>query len=83
MKTPTPQKDDEMAIVTTMFTQLEKLRDTDEAYFVRFEDGDLDNAPRSDLLALMASAPNDPMRFFILGKYSTRLMCESVQRRPS
>lgn len=72
-----------MVIVTTLFTQLEKLRDTDEAYFTRFEDGDLDHAPRSDLLALMASAPNDPVKFFILGKYSARLMRESVHQLPS
>lgn len=80
MKTPIPQNDDTMVIVTTLFTQLEKLRDADEAYFVRFEDGDLDNAPRNNLLELMASAPNDPMRFFILGKYSSRLIHESVQQ---
>ena len=81
MKTDSHQGDDATSLVMNMLSQLETVRATDEAYFIRFEDANLDTAPRSEMLALMSSAPNDPMRFFILGKYSTRLMCESARGR--
>lgn len=71
----------ENAIVREMFAEIEKLKQTNPEYFAFFEDADPDTATRAELVDLMASAPNDLVKYFILGKFTMRMTIASVTGR--
>lgn len=59
--------------IPQMLAQIEDLRRTHPEFFAYFEDTELDTASRAELVDLMASAPDDKVRFYIFGKYNARL----------
>jgi hypothetical protein len=73
-----PQED---LIVKNMFSEIETLKETHPEFFAYFEDVDPDTAPRAELVDLMASAPNDQVKFFLFGKFTMRLTLAAVTGR--
>lgn len=71
----------ETKLVGDMFQQIQELRSTHPEWFAYFEDADPDTAPRAELVELMSSAPNDAVKFFLLGKYMMRITIASVTGR--
>lgn len=63
----------EAAVIAALFAQLGKLQRTNSAYFARLEDSNVDIARRADLMDLMVAAPNDKIKFFLLGKLTMRV----------
>jgi hypothetical protein len=71
----------EEAMVKTMFAEINRLKDTNPDFFAFLDDVDPDTASRSDLVDLMASAPNEKIAFYLFGKYSMRLMMAAITGR--
>lgn len=71
----------EELVVQACFSQIQSLRDTHPEYFAYFEDVDPDVASRADLLDLIASAPTDAVKFFLLGKFTMRMAIAAVTGR--
>jgi cAMP phosphodiesterase len=71
----------EAALVGDMLDDIRQLRGSSPDYFAYFEDVDPDTCSRSDLYDLMHSAPNERVRFFLLGKYTMRISIASITGR--
>lgn len=56
------------AIVTSMLAQLRALETTHPDYSAQLDDSNVDIAPCADLLNLIVDAPNEQVKFFLLGK---------------
>lgn len=59
--------------ISQMLAQIGDLSRTHPNYFNLFEDTCLDSAPREELVKLMASAPNDLVKFYVFGRYNARV----------
>lgn len=81
MDTSTQINNREAAIINPMLAALQDLQRTDPVYFARFEDADPDVALRAELIDLMACAPNEQVRFFLLGKLSARIAMACITGR--
>lgn len=71
----------EAEIVQPIFAALADVKRTDRAYFEQLEDTDPQTAPRGALVALLASAPNDLVKGFILGQLTIRISIQSLTGR--
>jgi hypothetical protein len=75
-KTPT-----EVSVITPMFATLADIHRTAPAYFAELECADLETGSRATLVDLMARAPTDQLKFFLLGKLSMRLSIQILTGR--
>lgn len=56
---------------------------THPTYFAGLDDTDLDTAPREEIVELMASAPNDQVKYFLLGALAMRMARAAITGRSS
>ena len=68
------------AIVSQLFSSLENIGRQHPEYWALFEDTDVDSAS-SDLLNLINTAPAEQIRYFLLGKLTTRLQIAAITGR--
>lgn len=61
--------------------KMNELRETHPDWYELFEDTFPDNAPRAEVVELMASAPTDFAKGMMFGKFSMRLELEAVTGR--
>lgn len=71
----------ENVIVKEMFAEIEGLRETHPEFFAYFEDVDPDTAPRAELVDLMASSPNDQVKYFLFGQLAARMALAAITGR--
>lgn len=68
-------------LVTGLLAHFRALNDTHPEYMTRFDDCDLDCAPRQELVELLNDAPDEKVRYFLLSKYTTRLTIAKLTGR--
>jgi len=71
----------ETSVVTNLFAQLADVQRTAPEYFAYFEDADPDTAGRAELVELMVNAPNDQLKYFLFGKFTSRLALAAATGR--
>ena len=64
--------------IANLFTELAHLQFTDPDYFAQFDDNDPATASRSDIMALIETAPNHKVQFFLLGHLSARVALAAI-----
>lgn len=80
-KTTAPNETLEERIIKPLFSEISSLKESHPEYFAYFDDMDPDTSPRAELVDLIASAPNDKVKFFLFGKFMMRLTIASVTGR--
>lgn len=67
--------------ITDLLRHFRSLNAEHPEYMARFDDCDLDCAPRAELVALLQEAPDDKVRYYLLSKYTTRLTIAQLTGR--
>jgi hypothetical protein len=65
-------------IIGEMFAVLGNLYITHPDYYAWFDHASMDTASSAELVDLMQSAPNDQVKFYILGTLCTRIAFVSI-----